>query len=1461
MTCINIISVFVIPIVLFALGFYLFALLLDNLNAISCILLFLAFLVLSEEGIYVSRLTGHDTKTCGKVSSPCHTIYYGIQQLSTGLYIYVDGTDTLKNPYACEALDPGHPGILLTKSASFVSIKSRAHISCLHGNPWLADGTKRKHDIRISFTGLAFLNTPVLLLDASVAVDDTVFAETKRVSLDIQIRNLPRFDLSLHNVVFEKNAACIRIKANQNKNFVNISNTIFYQNGNPSSQNPSILRLNSSNTSLNIELRNCSFEKNTFKEYGMFSVINLSGGTKVLLKQLRLKENRQTNPSIRNYNGLFVFKTAQLVLKLECGFIYKTSGTFLYVTSGQSAKINISDIEVDEFYSGSHGGGVVNVIRLDSCHLSIKDSSFRNGNNYDLGGILCIAAKNTTLTIQNSTIHNISSSESGGAVLIRSDPKNYPQPTNKNFFVFVRIINSSFSNSSSGRHGGALCVFAQTLSAIIQGSSFLQCNATNTGGALAFAASHSATIRLHNSYFLKNSAYDGAIVHPVCSGRRNESSFNVSITNVTFSENRLCSQKRIYGVVYFAALSGKITVDIKNAYFIQNFAGLSSTISIICFGQSRLCFLTLDKCIFRNNFGNLGTVIVKSLTSITCKHSIFDSNGPVSRRADARTFNIYSNDSTIFIMNTTFVNNFCKTILARLGGISTLTITDSAFIRNKGINGSGGILALYVKNQPDNDLRAYITRTLFQENIGRIGSILSVTDAKVVFTKCTFLNNFAPFQGGLIHNTISSSVDLFIFHSVFRQTIPNIVFNSTQKFMATSFLKLFSPVELKIVNTTFDQRTKSNDPLIFVSQAKKIIMDQTSLTSCPVGHRIEMNVYSYLNVHSKTSVVGLTFSCKECDYNFYSLQRGTARGVYVVDGFQCLPCPRGADCVPAIKSKTNYWGYYVSLNPPKLAFTICPFGYCESPPTNSIEYNACQGKRTGVMCGMCSQGYTEALWSTYCTPLTHCNDHWFWILFLVLVFSMAIILVFKPPFVTYCLKQIFWFRPNRRTAVTRNNHDIISSSSNEETPQENNRSSSSTQLKQDKRQFSRFVDIIFYFYQIAQLLLSSSSLKEVFNSQFRQPILGFFNFQPSITKQGFLCPFPGLTPETKLVFKIAPVFGTLIAIFFIYVLHSFICRRGGVICPAIAPYLQASIKTVFLGYVTMATVSISLIRCVFVADESRWFYNGNIICYQWWQYASFTFIAIFVIPFVFALALVSFKLHHDKITVRQFLLAIIFPLPFLMAWLIRFACSSPVANVEESQNVNALKEMLLAPYRQPDDKSKRGAFYWQSVLIGRRFILVVIFCIVTEPSIRLFCMTIACVVVLCCHLKVKPFQNSLANNLESLSLFFLIILGLVNLFKSVFVGSEQNIKGSLITVLKVFQWLETVMLGLFPAVLLLLLSFAVISFSLRVLVVCCRSIFKFFIRPCAQRWMSRDTMPLLNVCDNTEDDIEEYVIN
>ena len=70
-------------------------------------------------------------------------------------------------------------------------------------------------------------------------------------------------------------------------------------------------------------------------------------------------------------------------------------------------------------------------------------------------------------------------------------------------------------------------------------------------------------------------------------------------------------------------------------------------------------------------------------------------------------------------------------------------------------------------------------------------------------------------------------------------------------------------------------------------------------------------------------------------------------------------------------------------------------------------------------------------------------------------FSMGIILVFKPPFVAYCLRQIFWFRKSCPTSDTQTYHDIVSPFSlDEETAQENIPSSSSTeQYKQNRRNF------------------------------------------------------------------------------------------------------------------------------------------------------------------------------------------------------------------------------------------------------------------------------------------------------------------------------------------------------------------------------------------------------------------------
>ena len=575
-----------------------------------------------------------------------------------------------------------------------------------------------KHGIRIRFSGLAFLNTPIRLFDAFLAVDNTVFAGTILESLEIQVVKLPRFDLSLKNVVFKNNTACMIINSKSRKVFFNIANTYFSENGDLYSNIPSILWLNSNYNLINIQLTNCSFKKNIFNEYGFFEVRNSLGITNVLINQIKMEENWK-KPGFA-FGCLFYLRSDRVFMSLKYGFIFKPFGTFLYVKS-RLAEVNISNIEVDEFYSSFYNGSVFSLINPNSCSLSIEHSSFRNGNNDGRGGVVFMLTPNSTLTIQNSTIYNISSSSFGGAVYIVSNEGS----KTKKPFAFLRIINSSFSYSTSGLYGGAVCISARKLSAIIRDSSFLRCNARFSGGALYFVSEDIITISLHNSNFSENSADDGAIVQAT-SFRDECNSYNVTniirITNVVFFNNRIHSQRVALGVVTFMVVCTKITVGLKNTKFINNLAGQGASIDIYC-TASTLHYVTFDACTFRKNVGNLGVIRVGGKALITYKHSIFDSNG-VHDRESINSCNLGLRDSIIRIMNTTFVNNSCQIISAFLGGISNLTITNSDFVHNNNIRNTGTLSIFPDQKQPNSRITVLIAKVLFQENYAKMGVLV-----------------------------------------------------------------------------------------------------------------------------------------------------------------------------------------------------------------------------------------------------------------------------------------------------------------------------------------------------------------------------------------------------------------------------------------------------------------------------------------------------------------------------------------------------------------------------------------------------------------------------------------------------------------------------------------------------------------------------------------------------------------
>lgn len=99
--------------------------------------------------------------------------------------------------------------------------------------------------------------------------------------------------------------------------------------------------------------------------------------------------------------------------------------------------------------------------------------------------------------------------------------------------------------------------------------------------------------------------------------------------------------------------------------------------------------------------------------------------------------------------------------------------------------------------------------------------------------------------------------------------------------------------------------------------------------------------------------------------------------------------------------------------------------------------------------------------------------------------------------------------------------------------------------------------------------------------------------------------------------------------------------------PDPGPYIVSVLQILLLGYTVLGNVSFYLLRCLPVGTERRMFYDGNVMCFQWWQYAIIVSIVLFTVPFCLVLLWGSMKLHKGSVSVYRFLFACLFPLPVL----------------------------------------------------------------------------------------------------------------------------------------------------------------------------------------------------------------------
>lgn len=578
-------------------------------------------------------------------------------------------------------------------------------------------------------------------------------------------------------------------------------------------------------------------------------------------------------------------------------------------------------------------------------------------------------------------------------------------------------------------------------------------------------------------------------------------------------------------------------------------------------------------------------------------------------------------------------------------------------------------------------------------------------------------------------------------------------------------------------------------------------MDNNSIIQCPPGCRLLLDNSSHF-AHSeyngsfcRINVTVLKYSYLRCPTGFYSISRATSRGLILNRTVKCQRCPFGANCVERnIVAKPNFWGHLNgSSDPPSLTFTACPEHYCRSPAPGANGYNCCSGNRRGILCGECIPGYSVTLFTPECRKDEECDNYWFWVLTFLLTIMLSLYLLRKPPTLSFLVNQIIWFRKkeSQREDSASHRHDPHTDNAN--------------------------IKITFYFYQAAELLIVGCKeclLKKV---PYMYAVTAAFNFKLRTLNEGLGCPFAGLTSVTKQLVLSGTVFLTMADIALIYFVHCVINMITRNQKPSLFHYMAVIIEVVLLGYERLAETFLKLMTCVSVGSEMRLFIDANVTCMQWWQYLVLACTAVFIVPFIIVLYFGSSKLCKASITATEFLAACVLPWPFLVYWLRKKAQKQPGNQSLEAKVVNKdVMEVLHGPFRPPKSDDK-GTLYWESVLIGRRFILLACHSFITSPMLRMITMATACTLIALHHVSKNPFRDPMANGAETLSLTALIVISIINLTKATLISFGITITGPYKYYLETMEWFEVGALAAVPVTRSVLVIGAILSQLVRAL--------------------------------------------
>ena len=1363
---------------------------------------------------FVSRYNGNSALDCGREATrPCKTINQATSRANDGDVINIDGAGTLRDPYSCEA-EPTGTGLVMR------SYNTQAYIACESNSfRFSCDVTVNASSV-VTLKGLTFVNTSLRIDGCSLKMADCSFMTCSNVGLSLNFARNVTGNVDLDGCSFQSNSAG---------------------------------SLKISGTSLNVTVLNSSFASNKLG--------NVNDTVLAISAQ---------NEQAQQIGRLTVYFKNITVLQNIC-----PSSSCFEIIAGINGKLALEMYQVT-FEDNKSGESILDVQNSSHVKVEMKSTQFKK----NVGRAVKLHHGNTLeLKIMNGTFAGNKLQRkysNGGAVFVSGFTQK----------AFVSLSRSHFSFNTAGNGGACAFVDIFYLMLDVESCHFIQNEAWIAGGAVAVGSYHgfkiekNASLNIRSSHFCENivEAYNhthsnmhdfkSGITEPVgIEGGGAISLYvnqvhNLSLENSTFIGN--AAKRTNSGAIQARLITLYTAAVLRNCQFIRNsgkeFSGtLRLTVSTSIFrpqiiiqnstfiennGSSfydiylSACYVLITSCTIQRNSGggiNFGTVPL----NVVLEDSVISDNIKFVFDLYKVTADTSSCHGTTYeFKNTSFLNNKCtgRSSLFRVSlfvSQGSLLFDRSTFRNNFCESGVVKISvrpsALFISVINDSSLT--INNTEFHGNSGVSESALTILNVKVIsILNSNFTDNFGSTDGSHLRVQMLSS-ELTIYKTNFYQSKKSQVFLSSREQPYNGFLTVTSLGNISIRESSFvlDPFSVINVNLIFVKGASGVVMNN-SVIQTPLSTKLHLHNFTHweLGQTSKQVITSFSLVTESCPVGTYSINRGTSEGFTIKNNVHCLPCPAGGNCTYSLSARPNFWGYPMGNN---VHFKLCPQGYCCPVANQSCAYqnktylhSGCKGNRTGILCGKCKKDFTETLFSANCLPIKDCTHFWYFIIVFICTSSFAMFLVRKPPVFEIVMKNLTWFLPRHR----KKNQNGYNSLESDAKP---NSSSSSGLLKS-----------LFYFYQIAGVMTASYyGVSAVIKNNILFPVISLLDFKISVNNDWSICPYPGITPLLKTLSQLAAVTATFLSIPAFYLLHSGLnkLRKRTPVLPPCGPYLGATLEILLLGYSAATGTAMKLRNCVQIQHVSRWFYDAEITCPQWWQDASLAAIVVFLVPFILTLYFASLQLYQGHISAKIFLLACVFPLPYLLLAFIAYVnkvisksrtgqemkCKSSIAayreeNDEASRSTveHSVLEVLTAPFRKPQG-DRPGKIHWESVLIGRRFLLIMIGYSLEHAFLRSVCLTILCVVFLLHHMYRKPFVHFRDNLAETVSLTTLIVIGVLNVSLASYYLMGIESSGVQSQYVRIFLLTEAVLLGLIPFLFAVFVSLSLVSQLVRLMII------------------------------------------